>query len=626
MSTNFIKALALENAKWEAAYPRSGAHMQGARKNARNRYRAFFDDSGKVKPGTYEYIRSTPRAAVFGNPKWQFAIGPCYCSSQERDIEEVVVAYLRRRARPRTQAVYEEADEVVEWVRPKVVKWVRPTPAHSAYPMESETVAAHTEMWSILPILTPLAQAFRQVTSLYDDGDGSGASKRDETQLDLLKAVLALRSTCKTALLSKGDGRLMTRPLRRRAVRLHIRRWDRRMVHAEAFGVAIMEACTGILKKIDSLCNKFQIEEAIGRRADALMAAWMREVGHIDYSNGNACAFYEKDELFKTHVTDVMSKNRTGVNSRKAGESVFVWEWAMSPMARAIRKTLRDMRERLCTCIEQNGALLMEPRNRPSAYLYGTALGRSDTNKRGQYIVDGFLFVLEGYAAEFGNEVRKLLADWKNNITEARIERDYEEARLSKMIEHARRDDRNLSVFLKTSSSEWFIDQNANEGPLRLASETSVGGKVCVGIETPEKTESEELATEFLSLCDAKAGMYYNAHPDAHKSRWTGAYAEPERYGNLNNNGWDHRIEKFDRLLRARNNAMDEAFESFQQLQAIRAQTLFYGAHALELEEWIKGECQLLDCLREERCAPWAREYEPRRALIDVAPWPRQVA
>jgi len=616
MSTAFIEALALENAKWEAAYPRSGAHMQGARKNARNRYRAFFEDSGKLKPGMIEYINRTPGATVFGNPNWQFAIGPCYSSSQERDAEECTVAHIRRRARPRTQAVYEEAD--------KVVKWVRPTPAHSAYPMESETAPAHTEMWSVLSILTPLAQAFRQVTRSYNGGDGSGASKRDEEQLDLIKALLALRSTCKTALCAKGDGRLVTRPLRRQGIHLHIRRWDRRMLHVEAFGVAVMSACTGILQKVDSLCKKFQTEEAGGMQVDALMSAWMREVGHIDYSNGNACACYDKDELFKHHVADVMGKstNRSGVSRKtlrgKTDEPSSFWKWMMTPMARAIRQKIRDMRERLCACIEQNCALLMEPRNRPSMYLHGNALGRSDINKRGQYIVDGFLFVIEGYAAEFGNEVRKLLADWKINVDEARIERDYEEARLSQRIAHARRDDRNLSVFLKTSSSEWFVDKDANEGPLRIASEMSVNGTLCASLDTPEKTESEELATEFLSLCDAKAGMYYDAHPDAHKSRWNGAYAEPEPHGNPNRDGWDHRLGKFDRLLSARNSSMDEAFESFYELQAIRAGTRFYSAHALEFEEWIKEECQLIDRLREERCAPWARNYEWRRALIEA--------
>ena len=112
----------------------------------------------------------------------------------------------------------------------------------------------------------------------------------------------------------------------------------------------------------------------------------------------------------------------------------------------------------------------------------------------------------------------------------------------------------NLSVFLKTSSSEWFIDQDANEGPLLIDSPSI--------LDTPEKTESEELATEFLSLCDAKAGMYYDAHPDAHKSRWNGAYSEPEPYGNPNRKGWNNRIEEFDRLLRERNN-MADAFESF---------------------------------------------------------------
>ena len=593
-----METLALKNAEWEAAYPRSAAHMQGARKNARNRYRAFFDDSGKLKPGMAEYITRTPGAKVFGNPQYYFAIGPDYSSSQERDIEESTVAHLRRRARPRTQAVYDDAGNIV--------KWVRPTPAHSAYPIESESVASEAGMWTVLSVLTPLAQAFRQVARSYNGGDGSGASNLDEEQLDLLKAMLALRATCKTALCAKDDGRLMTRPLRRQAIRLQIRRWNRRMVHVEAYGVAVMSACYGIQKKVDLLCRKFDTEEGKPRTADALMSDWMREVGHIDYSN--ACAFYEKDKMFTLHVADVMSRstNRTGVNRFWEKECAISWEWAMSPMARAIRQKISDMRERICTCIKRNCELMIEPQGR---VLEQRARANEKRGLPGQHVADGCLFVLEGYADEFGREVRKLIADWKSSNAMSVREQHHYEKRFFHCRVHARRDDHNLSVFLKTSSSEWFIDQDANEGPLLIDSPSIV--------DTPEKTESEELATEFLSLCDAKAGMYYDAHPDAHKSRWNGAYAEPAPYGNPNWKGWDNRIEKFDRLLRERNNSMEEAFESFCSLEAIRAETQFYSAHALELEEWIKKECKLIDWSREERCGQWARAYEWRRAAID---------
>ena len=593
-----METLALENAEWEAAHPRSAAHMQGARKNARNRYRAYFDDSGKLKPGMAEYINSTPGTNVFGNPQYRFAIGPDYSSKQERDIEETTVAHLRRRARPRTQAVYDEAGNIV--------KWVRPTPAHSAYPIESESVASDAGMWTVLSVLTPLAQAFRQVARSYNGGDGSGASKLDEEQLDLIKAMLALRSTCKTALCAKDDGRLMTRPLRRQAIRLHVRRWNRRMVHVEAFGVAIMSACCGILKKVDILCRKFDTEGGRPRNADALMSDWMREVGHIDYSN--ACACYEKDKAFIRYVAHIMSKstNRTGVSRSRKKECAIPWEWAMSPMARAIRQRISDMRERICTCIQRNCALMIEPQGR---VLEQRARANEKRGLPGQHIADGFLYVLEGFAYEFGREVHKLLADWKSNNAMSLREQNRYEKRFSHCRVHARRDDHNLSVFLKTSSSDRFIDQDANEGPLLIDSPSRV--------DTPEKTESEELATEFLSICDAKAGMYYAAHPDAHKSRWNGAYAKPAPYGNPNSKGWDDRTEEFDRLLRERNNSMTDAFKSFYSLEAFRAETRFYSAHALELEEWIEAECQLIDWLREERCGPWARDYEWRGAAID---------
>ena len=98
-----VDRLTLENAEWEATYPRSGEHMQGARKNVKARYRGFFDDSGKLKPGMSEYIRSvgscirqgqlySARADVLGDRG--FAIGPNYSSKKERDIGEVVVAHL----------------------------------------------------------------------------------------------------------------------------------------------------------------------------------------------------------------------------------------------------------------------------------------------------------------------------------------------------------------------------------------------------------------------------------------------------------------------------------------------------------------------------------------------------
>ena len=235
-----------------------------------------------------------------------------------------------------------------------------------------------------------------------------------------------------------------------------------------------MSACYGIQKKVDLLCRKFDTEEGKPRTADALMSDWMREVGHIDYSN--ACAFYEKDKMFTLHVADVMSRstNRTGVNRFWEKECAISWEWAMSPMARAIRQKISDMRERICTCIKRNCELMIEPQGR---VLEQRARANEKRGLPGQHVADGCLFVLEGYADEFGREVRKLIADWKSSNAMSVREQHHYEKRFFHCRVHARRDDHNLSVFLKTSSSEWFIDQDANEGPLLIDSDCRYSGE-----------------------------------------------------------------------------------------------------------------------------------------------------
>ena len=247
----------------------------------------------------------------------------------------------------------------------------------------------------------------------------------------------ALRATCKAALCAKGDGRLMTRPLRRQAMWLHDRRWNRRMVHVEAYGVAVMSACYGILKYVDLLCRKFVTEEGEPRNFDALMSDWMREVGHIDYSN--ACACYEKDKVFTRYVVDVMSRstNRTGVNESRKRECAIPCEWAMSPMARAIRQKISDMRERVCACVERNCALMIEPEGR---VLEQRARANEKRGLPGQHVADGSLYVLEGYADEFGRDVRKLLADWKSSNAMSVREQHHYEKRFFHCRVHARRD------------------------------------------------------------------------------------------------------------------------------------------------------------------------------------------
>ena len=608
MPTNFVKALALENAKWEAAYPRSGAHMQGARKNARNRYRAFFDDSGKLKDEMQEYIRNDLSATVFGDRG--FAIGPDYCSSQERQVEEVVVAHLRRRARPRTQAVRDEAGGVV--------RWVRPTPAHSAYPRPSEAQPADEDgdAWSVLSILTPVSQALRQVASSYNGGDGSGASRRDEQQLDLLKTMVTLRSTCKTALLASGDGRLVTRALRKQAISLHSKRWNRRLVHVEAFGVEIMSACTELFDELGRLMCKFESTFFNEKLGSVLEAEWSRDVRHGDY--GVSC--YDKDTYFKEYVVELMTwgaasgGNVTGIDMHtRHVESAQRWDSGLrTPECTRGRRRLEDTREMLQQAIERNTYLLDQCRNHPHMYQGFGASGRKGIHSRAEQIVDGCLFVIEGHAEDFGNAASQILKGWKRDITERRLDRDAKAHQFEWQLERARQHDRNLSVFLKTSNSERFADEDVNEcAPFRLSGDRR-RAPLC-------SSDSDRLTEEFMSLCDGKAGMYFDAHPDAHKSRWTGAYAEPVHCKSANLDGQHARIKEFKALLQKRNESMQESFKLFCELRGDAARIRFYDDCALELERAAEALCKRVNWHREERCAAWCRQYWWRRAKIDTA-------
>ena len=609
MPTNFVEAVALENAEWEAAYPRSALHMQGARKNARNRYRAFFDDSGKLTPGMAESIRHNAGSGMFGI-KYTFAIGPDYCSSQERQVEECVVERLRRRARPRTQAVRDEAGIVV--------KWVRPTPAHSAYPRPSGAQLAEEDdgEWSIVSILTPVAQALRQVASSYNGGDGSGASRRDEQQLDLLRTMVALRSTCKTALLAGGDGRLVTRALRKQAISLHSKRWNRRMVHVEALGVEIMSACTELFDELGRLVCKFEstfFDEKLGL---SLEVEWSRAIRHGDYR----VSCYEKDAYFKEYVEEAMASgaasagNVTGIDMHtRHVESAQRWDSGLrTPECNSGRRRLEDTRAMVQQAIERNTHLLDQCQNHPHLYQGFGAYARKRLYSRAEQIVDGCLFAIEGHAEDLGNAASQILKGWKRDITEQRIERDVKASALEWQIERARQHDRNLSVFLKTSNSERFADEDVNESaPFRLSGDRRRAPGCW--------SDSDRLTEEFMSLCDGKAEMYSEAYPDAHKSRWPGSYAKPSHCKSANLDGQHARIKRFGALLAERNASMKESFKLFCELRGDAARIRFYDDYALELERAAEALCKRVNWYREERCEVWCRQYWWRRARIDTA-------
>ena len=602
MSTTFVEAMAFENAEWEAAYPRSALHMQGARKNARNRYRAFFDDSGKLKDGMAEYIRHNPGSGMFGT-KYTFAIDPDYCSSQERQVEESVVERLRRRARPRTQAVRDEAGIVV--------KWVRPTPAHSAYPRPSGAQLAEEDdgEWSIVSILTPVAQALRQVAASYNGGDGSGASRRDEQQLDLLRTMVALRSTCKTALLAGGDGRLVTRALRKQAISLHSKRWNRRMVHVEAFGVEIMSACTELFDDLNRLMCKFKQSFFNERLGSVQELEWSRAIRHGDC--GVAC--YEKDAYFKEYVEKAMASgaNVTGIDMHtRHVESGKYWDSGLkTPVGERGRRRLEDTRQMVQKAIERNTHLLDQCQNHPHLYQGFGASARKGMHSRAEQIVDGFLFLIEGHAEDFGNAASAILKAWKCEIDQQRMERDVKSSALEWQIERARQHDRKLSVFLKTSNSERFADEDVNEcAPFRLSGDRR----------RASSSWSDRLTEEFMSLCDGKAEMYSEAYPDAHKSRWPGSYAKPTHCKSANLDGQHARLKEFEALLQTRNASMKESFKTFCELRGDAARIHFYEDYALELERAAEALCKRVNRYREERCAAWCREYYWRMARIDT--------
>lgn len=600
-----MKAMALENAEWEAAYPRSALHMQGARKNARNRYRAFFDDSGKLTPGVAESVRHNAGSGMFGT-KHTFVIGPDYCSSQERQVEEVVVARLRRRARPRTQAVRDEAGIVV--------KWVRPTPAHSAYPRPSEARPAEDDdrEWSLLPILTPVAQALRQIASSYSGGDGSGASRRDEQQLDLLMTMVALRSTCKTALLAGGDGRLVTRALRKQALSLRSKRWNRRMVHVEALGVEIMAACTELFDELGRLMCKFESTFFNEKLGSVQAVEWSRAIRHVDC--GVAC--YEQDVYFKEYVEEAMASggNVTGIDMHtRHVESGQHWDSGLkTPVGERGRRRLADTRQMVQQAIERNTYLLDQCQNHPHLCQYFAKYSGKGPHSRAEQVVDGCLFVIEGHAEDVGTAASAILKEWKRDVTERRLERDAKTRDLEWHIERARQHDRNLSVFLKTSNSERFADEDVNE----CAPFKSSGGRW----RAPGCwSDSDRLTEEFMSLCDAKAGLYFEAHPDAHKSRWPGSYAKPDHCKSANLDGQNARIKRFGALLAERNASMKQSFKLFCALRADAARIRFYDDYALELERAAEALCKRVNWYREERCAAWCRQYWWRRARIDTA-------
>ena len=604
-------ALARANREWEREHPRQHSGMADLRRAVLARLREYYDDEGRLRPRRpdgrpHKYFRFHTVLILHEHMPAAFS------ASFASEVVEQCLFAERRRARPRTQPVFDADGCVVKWARPtpapgrmtslidhglralrRIARaeracaaalapaappWLPPSRAEAPVettlacgggdPARPVRFAVRARAWSLEPIMTEAIQALQQVCNAIPEYCYTADNDRreEEEHCNLFDMLHGLAVCTKANARSRGAEKAITRAQKRRRIALIACRWRRRIAEVERGAYMLMAACSDAANKLARIAGRVGLTPRQAR--DLWYEEWKRRPQHrMHFQHGEEDARLKCEGLraLEEHcrgrsgwtssgypVDSIESNRKISIVSDEVSESVFeslgVRPSPHKHLETAVQDYLHELRTDVVGFMEGYG----KHNSRRAALAYCDRV--------------------RGASTTFCTLINTFLRCWHDARNEAERTLPIYDALAREALKRACESDERLDDFARRTSARRFHNPDANDGPLP----------------GQQRSESEEMVDEFEHNClrDLKEA-YANKPESLKKKTGRGVFHYPSgqhRNQNPNFHGASHRTDEWWKKLQERNKHAEVAIaadlnvkKALKRFQAFEGEALSFA-------------------------------------------------
>jgi len=585
--------LARANREWEREHPRQDSGTADIRRAVLARLREHYDDEGRLRPRTAD-----------GRPHKDFRLltivvfhtrmPAAFSASFASAVVEWCLSAARRRARPRTQPVFDAEGRVVKWVRPTpapgrmtslidhglrgqraLARAERASAASAAAlaalaappwlpsnraeaPVETTLAcgggdparpvrfAVRARAWSLEPIMTEVIQALQQVCNAVPEYCYTADNdRREEEQHCNLFGMLHGLATCtKANARSRGAQKAITRAQKRRRIALIACRWRRRIAEVERGAYLLMAACSDAAGKLARIAGRVGLTPRQAR--DLWYEEWKRRPQHrTHFLHGEEDARLKREGLraLEEHCRGMGAWTSSGdsIDSIDSNRKISIVSDEVSESAFESLGVRPKPHKHLETAVQD---YLHELRTEVVGFM--EHYGKYSSRRAALVYCDR----LRGASVTFCTLINTFLRLWHDARNEAERMLPIYDALARETLKRACESDERLDDFARRTSARRFHNPDANDGPLP----------------GQQRSASEEMIDEFEQHClrDLKEA-YANKPESLKKKTGRGTFHYPSgqhRNQNPNFHGASDRTAEWRKKLQERNKHVEMAISA----------------------------------------------------------------